>query len=192
MADFKQAYKKTMSVEGGLANHPADKGGLTYMGITVRDWPTWGGWVHINNARRQTGDTKVINRILAGNADLQAEVMKFYKREYWDVNKLDQIESQELAEELFDGGVNCGWKRAARWLQEALNLTNLNGASYPDMTVDGIVGPITLNRANNHKRPTLLLIILKALRGERYLEIMRNDPTQEVFANSWFSRLEVK
>lgn len=189
MADFAKAYALTMGHEGGYANHPDDRGGETYKGVARNFNPKWAGWVAIDAAKRGASSTDQLNRILAANQDLQLKVRLFYKADYWDVNRLDQIESQVLAEKLFDIGVNMGVKIGARFLQEALNLTNINGRAYSDITVDGIVGATTLGLANKHTRPQLLLQVIKCLQGERYLNLMRNTVSQEVFAPSWFSRI---
>lgn len=189
MADFEKAYALTMGHEGGYANHPDDTGGETYAGIARNFNPGWSGWLYVDAVTRQNTDVARINTLLARNTDLQNRVRSFYKQQYWDVNRLDSIVSQELANELFDTGVNMGVKKAGLFLQEALNLTNVNGRAYPDTAVDGIVGKQTLELTNKHPRPALLLKVLNALQAERYLGIMRNNPSQEVFANAWFSRV---
>ncbi|WP_044129734.1 glycoside hydrolase family 108 protein [Rudanella lutea] len=189
MANFDKAYAITMAHEGGYANHPSDTGGETYKGIARNHNPNWKGWHVVDAAKRNASGTDQLNRILSANADLQANVRTFYKANYWDVNRLDQVSDQLLAEKLFDIGVNMGVGRAARMWQEAVNLTNQNGRAYADIAVDGIVGAMTLKRTNEHPRPALLLQVVRALQGERYLNIMRNAPSQEVFAASWFSRI---
>ncbi|MDO1811820.1 hypothetical protein Q2319_26385, partial [Escherichia coli] len=56
------------------------------------------------------------------------------------------IISSAVAEELLDTGVNCGTGFAKPLLQRALNLLNNNGkAEWPELSVDGIYGPATLN-----------------------------------------------
>ncbi|GAB3783244.1 putative peptidoglycan-binding domain-containing protein [Spirosoma horti] len=189
MANFEIGYPITSGHEGGYANNKLDTGGETYAGIS-RVWnPDWPGWKIVDAAKKQTSDVDQIDAILARNEDLQADIAKFYKQNYWDVNRLDALTNQAIANKLYDVGVNMGVGRASRMLQEALNLTNNNGRSYPDMVIDGIVGPKTVTYTNSHPRPGLLLGVLKALQGERYLNIMRNNPPQEAFAASWFSRV---
>lgn len=189
MANFLIAYGITSRFEGGIANNPKDRGGLTYKGIARNFWPTWGGWVLVDQARRQTGDTAQINKILAANPELQKSVEGFYKVNFWDINRLDQIDSQALANELYDIGVNSGTGTASKTLQEALNLTNRNQMDYKDITVGSGIGPVTLQLANKHPRPALLVKVVNSLQAERYLSIMRKNPTQEEFAQSWFSRV---
>ncbi len=46
--------------------------------------------------------------------------------------------------------MNCGTSFAKPLLQRALNLLNNNGkAGWPDLSVDGIYGPATLNALKN-------------------------------------------
>lgn len=189
MANFEKAYALTMGHEGGYAFHPADTGGMTYKGIARNFNPKWSGWAVVDAVKPTTSSTEQLNRILGANVGLQTSVRAFYKTNYWDVNRLDGIESQVLGEKLFDIGVNMGVGRASRMLQEALNLTNSNGRAYPDIAVDGVIGATTLGLTNKHPRPALLVQVIKALQGERYLNIMRNSASQEVFAASWFSRV---
>ncbi|AKD55044.1 glycoside hydrolase family 108 protein [Spirosoma radiotolerans] len=189
MANFLIAFAYTMGNEGGLANHPSDKGGLTYKGITSRDWPNWPGWIQVRNAMRQSGDTDVINRILAADVALQDNVKKFYKLNYWDVNKLDQFNDQAIATELFDTAVNCGENTAAIMLQKSLNKLNKVGRLYPNIAVDGIVGPQTLALTNGHPQPKALLKTLNGYQFKHYEKIADEDESQEVFFYAWLSRV---
>ena len=50
----------------------------------------------------------------------------------------------ELAEELFDTGINMGTGTAIGFLQRALNALNRNGRDYADLAVDRRIGPATL------------------------------------------------
>ena len=189
MAKFEIGHPLTMGHEGGYANNKADTGGETYKGIS-RVWnPLWPGWRAVDAAKKQTGVVAMLDQILGNNAELQADVLKFYKLNYWDANRLDAVFDQDLASKLYDITVNMGVKRAALIWQEALNLTNVNGRAYPDTAMDGVVGVQTVTLTNAHPRPKLLLQVVKGLQAERYINIMRNNPTQEVFALSWFTRV---
>lgn len=189
MGQFAEAHLLTMGHEGGYANNKLDTGGETYKGIS-RVWnPNWKGWPVVDAAVATSKTVDQIDTTLEKNEALQANVLDFYKKNYWDVNRLDEILNQRLAEKLYDVGVNMGIKKAALILQEGLNLSNNNGRAYREITEDGIVGPVTLSLANKHPNPKTLYRVIQALQGERYLNIMRNKPSQETFANSWFSRV---
>jgi len=189
MATFDQAYKITSGHEGGYANNPADTGGETYAGISRKWNGSWPGWVKVDAAKKRAGNTDRLDKILAGDLDLQADIFRFYKINYFDANNLSALVDQKLAEKLYDIGVNMGVRKAAEVLQEAINLTNNNGRAYANIAQDGKVGKATIGAANGHPRKELLYKVVQALQAERYLNIMRNNPSQEVFAATWFSRV---
>ena len=114
-----------------------------------------------------------------------------YKVRFWDVLKLDDLRDQRISEELFDTAVNQGPGVAARYLQEALNLLNRDEADYPDISEDGIIGPITLGLVNRHRRPFNIYITLNGLQFELYKNLAENDPTQEKFFNGWLNRVRM-
>jgi len=68
MADFNDAYEKTILNEGGykLHNVPDDRGGQTYAGIARRYHPNWPGWRYI--------DSNDLD-----NPELTKQVRAFYK-----------------------------------------------------------------------------------------------------------------
>ena len=77
-------------------------------------------------------------------------VLHFYALHFWN-GWLAQLNSQDLANRVFDGGVNSGEGNAVRWLQEALRATGAQGVA-----VDGVWGPITLAAANAAPQDALL------------------------------------
>lgn len=190
MADFKVAHALTAQKEGGYANDGTDRGGRTMWGIAHKANPNWEGWPRLMTIIKRVGENATaINREANSDPVLKEMRDRLYKRNYWDVNKLDQVKSQAIANELFDTGVNMGIGVAARMLQEALNLCNKNQIAYPDIAVDGMIGPATLSTLNNKANEMAVLNTLNMLQGERYLNIMRNDKKQEKFWQSWLSRV---
>ena len=187
MANFKEAFEKTMGHEGGYGNDPDDAGGETYKGIARVYNPGWSGWAVIDAAK--TASIGNFPASLDQNATLQASVQSFYKERYWDVNRLDSF-PQSVAEEMFDTGVNMGVGRAARFLQRALNYLNRNGKLYGELTVDGAIGPNTLNALAAVKSDeSVLLTMLNVLQGMHYMEYMDKSPSQRKFARGWFKRV---
>ena len=189
MARFSVAYIKTMEFEGGYVNDPVDVGGETYAGISRVYNKTWSGWKLIDSLKKD----RTFPTNLKKHEQLQREVAIFYKQHYWDTNRLDEFTSQALANKLFDIGVNMGVRRAARFLQEALNYLNRNQQLYPDLVADGFIGPVTfrslsniLGRAGDEE---ILLKIINVLQGMHYLDFMKKSPIQERFARGWFSRI---
>jgi len=66
-------------------------------------------------------------------------VKAFYKENYWDKFLGDEINSQEIADEIFDTSVNMGVERAVKFLQKALNYLNRDELLYLNLVVDGSI-----------------------------------------------------
>jgi len=186
MANFKEAFAKTMIIEGGYSNDPQDLGGETYKGISRVYNPSWKGWKIIDSIEDKSK--------LDENIKLQELVRDFYKDKYWDKFLGDYIPSQDIAEELFDTSVNLGVHRASKYLQEALNILNRNGKLYKDIVVDGFIGRKTLDALHSyleHDPDKYILLIMNILQGMHYINYMRKSPTQEKFARGWLKRVEI-
>ena len=191
MADFNVAYNITMGHEGGYANHPSDTGGETWKGISRNNWPKWAGWPLVDRTKNEkpAKSLHALNLSLSGNPELNRYVLNFYKRHFWDVYSLDMVKSQAIANEMFDSAVNMGIEVESKFLQRALNLSNRNSNLYADLLVDGDIGPKTISVLNAHPRPQLVVKILNVLQGARYISICENRSSQEVFVETWFSRV---
>ncbi|MFI9332183.1 glycoside hydrolase family 108 protein [Kitasatospora sp. NPDC052868] len=129
-------------------------------------------------------------------SDLPLETAKtIYLDRYWKPLRLEAIAevSQPLALKLFDTGVNMGIGTAAKFLQRSLNALNQQQADYPDMTVDGAIGPktVTALRAFIDKRKplgeTVLLKAISSLQGARYIEIAESRDQNEKFIFGWLA-----
>ena len=173
-------------MEGGYSNDPADQGGETYRGISRVYHPSWEGWAYIDISKRS--DTPIKDDYM------EPFVRLFYRRMYWDVNRLGEM-PQDLADELYDTGVNMGIGRAAKYLQIGLNCLNRDEAMFDDLVEDGNIGPKTLGAieivCKNPADLVTLLKILNVLQGMHYIEYMRQSPIQEKFARGWFKRVEI-
>jgi len=190
MANFLKAFDITMGHEGTYAKDPDDSGGETYKGISRRFNPQWEGWKMIDDVQNHPK----FPRILKDLPQLQKAVKSFYKSYYWDINKLDEISSQAIAEEIFDTGVNMGRSRAAKFLQESLNYLNRNERLFDDLIVDGLVGPATLTALEfvlMQGEEELLLKVLNVIQGNFYLNYIKRSPTQEKYMRGWFNRVNL-
>ena len=187
MANFSEAYAKTMGHEGGYANDPTDAGGETYMGISRVYNPGWYGWSMIDDAKTEGDFPGSLN----DDQELYEAVEDFYKDKYWDVNRLDDF-PQSIAEEMFDTGVNMGVGRAGRFLQKALNYLNRNEKLFDDLTVDGKIGPASLYALEAVDRDErVLLTMLNVLQGQHYMNYMDRNPRQRKYARGWFKRVRL-
>src|SRR5215831_10933204 len=98
MADFKTAFLFTLQHEDAARSGKVtiDAGGRTRFGIAEKFHPD------------------LPEEFFTGPAeDALAEAEKIEEREYWDVMRLAEVENQNLANKLFDMGVNMGARQAA-------------------------------------------------------------------------------
>lgn len=196
MADFFVAFEESMGNEGGFAHNPADAGGMTYKGIARNFWPKWGGWKYIDGAVDQLNRmpaygtkeylnwSRHLNKCLADINALQSLVKTFYKVNFWDTARLDEVQDQQVANWIFDHHVNGG-ARGIKWVQEAAGVT-----------ADGQIGPASI-AAINAADPLTLLERARNIAGNYRLDKIKKDPTQRQFCAGWlkrdgFSETEIK
>lgn len=198
MADFNLSYTNTMINEGGYSNAAADRGGETYMGISRNTFPEWPGWAIIDNYKGNVYP-KPFGEVLSDNKMLHDQVKAFYKENFWPAS-LDRFD-QDIANELFDTAVNQGLGTAIRYLQASLNALNRNQKDYPDVKVDGGIGPVTLSCYDSliatskypgrsyNKVVKVLLKLINYFQMKKYLDIIEKDPSQEDFMFGWTERV---
>jgi lysozyme family protein len=165
MANFEQAFEKMIADEGGYVLHtiPGDTGGMTYAGIARNKNPNWGGWNLI--------DHNEIN-----NALLTSFVRAFYKTDFWDRLRGDEITNQVVAESVFNFGVNTG-------MGVAVKLAQLIVGATPD----GAVGNVTLQKFNNVE-PEAFKKAYALAKITRYVDICNKNRTQSKFLLGWLNR----
>ncbi len=162
--------------EGGYSKHPADRGGATRWGITEA----------VARANGYAGDMRHFAREAAA---------AIYRRIYWQRPRIDDVAQRapSIAAELFDTGVNMGPAVAVAFLQRALNALNRGARDYPDILLDGRIGPQTLRALDGFLATrgaageTVLLKALEALQGERYVSLAERRPANEVFLYGWLA-----
>jgi lysozyme family protein len=188
LANFNEAYNITLKHEGGYVNDPTDVGGETYKGVSRRYHPSWSGWTIVDGYKNKPG----FPNSAYGDKQLEEMVKSFYKSNFWDVNILDQFKSQNIADEMFDTGVNMGTFRAATFLQRALNVLNNNGKVYENVVEDGKIGPRTIKAVDSciaYRGDAYLFKVMNILQGMHYIEFMNKSPIQQRFAYGWFNRV---
>ncbi|MDP2723200.1 MAG: glycosyl hydrolase 108 family protein [Bacteroidales bacterium] len=197
MEKFRIAYQLTSAFEGIYSNDPDDRGKETVRGISRKVWPAWEGWKLVDAIKKQHPQTFVYE--LAINAGLTALVEQFYYENYWLRLSCDDFD-QEIANELFDTGVNMGGLMAATYFQQALNKLNRNQKDYPDMITDGQIGYLTKNAyrqymstsrfaSRNHKQLiNWLLKWMNYYQLRKYDLITEHDHAQEKYVPGWTER----
>jgi lysozyme family protein len=122
MAKFDVAYHRTAKAEGGYSNDPDDRGGETWKGIARRMWPNWSGWKIVDQWKMQTVVEGDLKRALAADESLQVKVLAFYKQEFWDRLRGDEINAQDIANEIYDDAINTGIGSAIKKAQSIMQL----------------------------------------------------------------------
>lgn len=156
MSDFVDAVIKTIAREGGakFTDDPDDPGGATKYGISQRAYPH----LDIRNLTEQ-------------------QAREIYKRDYWDRIRADEIESQLIAENIFDTAVNMGVRTASRLAQLAANIE----------PVDGIIGSRSLKTLNSIN-PELFLSKFIIVKIARYANICNKRPESRKYLLGWINR----
>lgn len=188
MAIYETAYKAVRTVEAGFANDPDDPGKRTYAGVSEKSWPNWAGWSIINQYDHSGITLPALNSVLNSNVKLQQLVLDFYKQNFWDILKLDLIQDQNIAAELFDTGVNMGLTIAAGFLQRCLNAFSYK-QNYALLTVDGQIGSKTIEAINGHTQTKTIFKALNCLQGERYITLSEHNSVLKKYMASWYSRV---
>jgi lysozyme family protein len=188
MAGFKIAEKLTGINEGGWANNPNDRGKETYAGVSRNFWPSWPGWKKIDKYKaeypRLSAALKkrfTLAQWINASAKVPSEGMKelvsqFYKTNFWDLNKLDQINDQQIANSVYDFGVNSGKGRAVQFLEQIFGVKK-----------DGIMDPQVIALVNRSD-PKVILEKYNDAREAAYRSWAIGEQAQ--FLRSWLSRLE--
>lgn len=174
MADFKTALSITGHNEGGYSFNHADTGGETLFGVSRKNWPNWPGWKIVDEFK---GQPKFIS-IIESSRDLKSLANDFYKQNFWNPLQLDLIHDQQIANNVYDFGINAGVGKSAQKLQLSC-----------DVPVDGQVGSITISAVNNGIAEDIY-DKFNILRKAYYLAIIERDPSQAQFKASWMSRIK--
>lgn len=172
MAEFIKAFRKTIDKEGGYVNDPDDPGGETYRGLSRKNWGKWEGWVIIDLMKRQPN----FPASLDVDSELQELVNDFYRINFWDKIQGDDIESQEVAESIFDFGVNAGVSTSVLLAQMIVGAKS-----------DGVIGKNTLNALNGFNAD-YFLALFKIAKIARYASIVKKRPTSKKYFYGWVLR----
>ena len=179
MDNFEKSLSFILGNEGGLSDHPADKGGLTNLGITQST---------LDRAQLEfTGLPSSVKDLTRAQAE------EIYRVFYWEESKADML-PYPLSTLHFDAAVNHGVGGAAKLLQRAINNYAAKAGLDVRVDVDGAVGPKTLSAlcqcldvAGN---VPLICEIYCNEREKYYKAIVESNPSQKVFWNGWMNRLE--
>jgi len=160
-ARFERCLEQVLRHEGGYADHPADPGGATNMGITIKTLARWRGiepWSKLEKAE--------VKRLQ------KSEAAQIYRAIYWNRCKgAELMAGVDLA--VFDYAVNSGPDRVIKALQRQVSVV-----------ADGYVGPLTLAALRSREAAA----IIDALCDQR-LGFLGRLTTFAIFGRGWSSRV---
>lgn len=177
MADFSLAHDFTAQWEGGLTDHPADPGGITNFGVSLR-------W--LRSLGHDLGD-------IDGDGDIDADDIRaltpqqaaeLFKVKFWDAYNLSSL-PQLIATIHYDCAVNTGPKQATFITQRACN--TLVGPYGVKLAVDGALGPQTRKFLTLHATSTLATAMIEQRKGF-YINLAQDKPDFAPFQRGWLNR----
>jgi len=148
--NLRVSVETVLGSEGGYVNDSHDPGGETKYGISKRAYPS----VDIKNLTKE-------------------DAIRIYKRAYWDKVKGDSLPSG-IDIVVFDGAINSGVSRSAKWLQKAVGVPQ-----------DGLIGPQTIYATQQLDCE----VVIRSILAQRYT-FLRSLPTWSRYKNGWTRRLE--
>lgn len=151
-------------LEGGaVTDHPADRGGLTKLGITARLWRAWTG--------ATAGEDEGLRRLTLEDA------VRCVLDMIVTPARLDRVADWRVQWVLIDWAIHAGPAAAVRALQEVVGVPT-----------DGRLGPET-EAAVNREPPARLLAGLLGRRLLALAALVRRDASQRMFVVGWMARI---
>ena len=142
MSNFKKSFDEMLNLELSSPYNALHKNkgesGYTFMGIYEGAHSNWKGWEIVYCTLKLYKDLRKASYECYQNIFLTDLVKEFYKLNFWDKLRLDEIRSDRIADLIFKFGVNVGIKRAVRYAQMVANAR-----------IDGIIGANTINALNS-------------------------------------------
>jgi lysozyme family protein len=172
MADFQPAFAFVMDHEdrGRTGKVTEDAGGRTRFGIAKK--------FHLDLPED-------FFTVAAAEALKTAE--QIYQRDYWEALRLGELESQNVANKIFDMAVNMGTHQAAVYAQRAAN--GLIAAPAARLHEDGVFGPATI-AAINSLNPIAVYQLLCEWSRRHYQHVASINPAQAVNLAGWMKRAD--
>lgn len=151
--------------EGGWSNHPSDRGGATFNGVTQTTYDDWR--VRVKKLPKQSVRKAT-----------PAEIKELYDVLYWRAARCDRF-PWPISYLTFDAAVNSGVSRGIRWTQTGLGVA-----------ADGAVGPNTIRAAEKaveEGNASVLIAIVQA-RADFLVDLVKRTPSQLAFLKGWWRR----
>lgn len=171
MTPFDKAFAATLKHEGGFVNDPADPGGATKYGVSLR-------WLRAEGIDVDgDGDTD-IDDITAIDAEDAKEI---YHKHWWLRFRYDELYVPEIAAKVFDLSVNMGPSEAHKVVQRASNNCGYN------LSVDGVLGSKSIATVNC-VYSIRMMVAIRIEAAKFYERLVENKPELSKFLNGWLNR----
>jgi lysozyme family protein len=161
MSGFNEGMAYVFGEEGGLADHPDDRGGRTLYGITTLTWEDW------RDTLGKPGSPV--------DACTREDARSIYHAGYWLACKCDGL-PWPVSLCVFDAAVQHGPQQAIKLLQRAVGARD-----------DGAIGPATLAAVAKADVARLVRALVRT-RLLNYRAILIKRPDQRVFGPGWIGR----
>lgn len=174
-ADFYLAHTFTAEWEGGLTDHPADPGGITNYGVSIRWLKSLGlkdGDIDHDGAIDADDIRKLTKEQAAG----------LFKAKFWDKHRLGEF-SQLAATVYYDSMVNTGYSQSTKFMQRGFN--EAFGKALVD---DGALGPLTRKAIRQAGDAPAFLIACLDEREQFYRNLVASKPGYQPFLKGWLNR----
>lgn len=168
MAKFLPALQLVLQNEGGLVDSQEDPGGATNFGISLR---------FIKKKVKIDADEAYIRNLSIDDAE------RIYKQHFWDRLRIEEIDSQKIANRLFDLAVNCGPRTAVSFIQKSINTIEPSA----HLVVDGILGIKTLTQINALNVDDLYHELI--CHAARFYKSISRSRQNKIFLKGWLNRL---
>lgn len=168
MATIDQYVPFLLKWEGEFSDHPADRGGATNKGVTLKTWQQTG------TDKNGDGIITVDDLKMISEHDLVEKVLRPH---FWNRWQADRIRTQAIAELLVD------------WLWMSGPYSIKLAQKELGVEMDGQVGNRTLDAINSHSCQQNLFYRLKVARYAHFYRICDYRPANRVFLKGWLNRV---
>lgn len=181
---FSLAQAFTARWEGGFSDYPADTGGPTAYGASIKFVEGIAATLAGQDFLKSIGVCLPISRQSMQEITRQ-QAADMFRHEFWDRLRLSMF-PLAISYVLYDAAVNCGCTHSVMFAQRGYNACE--GTLHGMLAVDGKVGPQTIAALRDHATPAVLAAILDA-RQAYCNELVAHKPSQEVFMRGWTNRV---
>ena len=189
-ASFETAHAFTARWEGGLTDHPADPGGITHYGVSLRWLQHLEATVSGCATLRRVGVALPVSAISV-RALTRAQAAQLFQGGFWEPQRCAEL-PLPLAVTLYDAAVNTGGAQATRLLQRSCNVVGeAHLDSFTPLAEDGRCGPLTIRRCHELAEAGLDYYSARhcvRARQQFYTDLARRREDLRVFLKGWQNR----